>query len=155
MLLIRKAANKELDIVKSMLNQLDMAVADIDKLIENFMVIELDDKIVGTAGLDIQSPAALIKAVAVLPEYQDQMFDDGLIRSLINFAERRFVRFVFACNPSNEDLYKSIGFKPVASEEMLEYLKPFFDEDKLPDNIFVIDVKEFFEDGACHCGGHN
>lgn len=101
-----------------------------------YIIGELDGKIIACAGAEIFSDAAEIETIAVAPEYRRQGVATLLFIELLLAVKERGVKFmVLEVRPSNTaaiNLYEGFGFKIVEREENF-----YGDEDAL------IMVKDF------------
>lgn len=151
MILIRKASPADIPRIKEILLKVDLST-DIDDYIDNFMVMETDESIVATAGLEIYQDTAVLRSVAVLPEFQHQSLGDGLVRAMINFADRRNIRKLFLFTQTAGGFFEKIGFKPISRDSVDERCKASQQYKSIcpvSSNVMELDVKEFFD--SIHC----
>ncbi|HHW02720.1 MAG TPA: GNAT family N-acetyltransferase [Thermoanaerobacterales bacterium] len=150
MISIRKALPTDISKVKEVLSKVNLS-ADIDS-IDNFMVMELDNNIIATAGLEIYQDVAILRSVAVLPEFQHQGLGDGLVRAMINYADRRKISKLFLFTQTARGFFEKIGFKLIQRETIDERCKTSQQyKSNCPVNAYVMElnVKEFFN--SIHC----
>lgn len=151
MIFIRKASPADIPRIKEILLKVNLST-DIEDYIDNFMVMEIDGSIVATAGLEVYQDTAILRSVAVMPEFQHQNLGDGLVRAMINFADRRNIRKLFLFTQTARGFFEKIGFKPISRESIDEKCKaskqyrgicPVFS------SVMELDVKEFFNNIHC------
>lgn len=153
MILIRKALPDEREEIKSILLECDIKASDSDIAngAKDAMIVELDDLIVGYGSLDIYSDIAILKLVCVLPKYQNQGLGDGLVRALINYADRRNVKKMYIVHKEKVEYFKRFGFKYVTLEEFDNRTHKIHDHGKNKiDFIMELDVDDFFNKQQCH-----
>ncbi|AEE91496.1 GCN5-related N-acetyltransferase [Tepidanaerobacter acetatoxydans Re1] len=153
MILIRKALPDERDEIKRILLEFDIKASssDITDGAKDAMIVELDDLIVGYGSLDIYGDIAILKLVCVLPKYQNQGFGDGLVRALINYADRRNVKKMYIVHKEKVEYFKRFGFKYVTLEELDNRIHKIHNHGKnKSDFIMELDVDDFFNKQQCH-----
>jgi amino-acid N-acetyltransferase len=130
LMVIRKAIEEDVNSIESIF---DLCGLDFDTPIDgNCIVIELEKRIIGAGCIKITENRSEITSIAVLPEFQHKGFGDGLLRALINFADRRSVKLINVKTNCAKGFFKKIGFVTVAQN-----------------NEMVLDVDEFFKNTHC------
>ncbi|NLU09858.1 MAG: GNAT family N-acetyltransferase [Tepidanaerobacter acetatoxydans] len=153
MILIRKALPDERDKIKRILFECDIKASnsDITNSAKDAMIVELDDLIVGYGSLDIYSDIAILKLVCVLPKYQNQGLGDGLVRALINYADRRNVKKMYIFHREKVEYFKRFGFKCVTLEELDNRIHKIHNYGESKSTfIMELDINEFFNKQQCH-----
>lgn len=151
MVFIRRASTADVPRIKQILSRVNLST-DIEDYVDYFMVMEMDGSLVATAGLEVYKDAAVLRSVAVLPEYQRQNLDDGLVRAVINFADRRNIRKLFLFTQTAGEFFKKIGFRPISREnidERCKSSKQFKSMCPKESSVMELDVKEFFNNIHC------
>ncbi|HHX24039.1 MAG: GNAT family N-acetyltransferase [Tepidanaerobacteraceae bacterium] len=148
MILIRKAVLDEKSNIELILEKVNLDKKIQSDYMQNTMVVDFDDRIVGCGGLDIHGDLAHIKFVAILPEYQNQRLGDGLVRALVNYADRRNIKKIYIADDKPLDYFKRFGFKEINQKSSqngsdiksnsLEY-------------FMELDVDQFFNNHHCNC----
>lgn len=118
---------------------------------EHTMVVELENTIVGCATLYIVDDIAHIGFVYIVPYYQNQGLGDGLVRALINYADRRSVKKIYIFNENEIDYFKRFGFIYITSDKCCKkiYETNNINISKYP-FIMKLDVSNFFNNCQCH-----
>jgi ribosomal-protein-alanine N-acetyltransferase len=82
-----------------------------------YLVAELDDEIVGYAGLMCIEPIADVQTIAVVPEQEGRGIGSALLTELIRESRRRraedMLLEVRADNPRAQQLYRRFGFEQI------------------------------------------
>ena len=88
---------------------------------QEFLVAELDGKIIACAGAEIANDTAEIESLAVAPEYRRIGIAKILLAKLLGAIQKRGANFVvLEVRPSNKaaiELYKGFGFQIVEREK--------------------------------------
>ena len=88
---------------------------------QEFLVAELDGKIIACAGAEIANDTAEIESLAVAPEYRRIGVATKLMTKLLDAIQKRGATFiVLEVRPSNKaaiELYKKFGFQIVEREK--------------------------------------
>lgn len=150
MIFIRQASTADILGIKQILSRVNLST-DVEDYIENFMVMEMDGSIVATAGLEIYEDVAVLRSVAVAPEYQNQRLGDGVVRAMINFADRRNIRRLYLFTNTAESFFKKIGFRFIPRENVDERCKSSKQFFMCPasSQAMKLDIKEFFNNIHC------
>lgn len=147
MITIRKATSDDKSRMHEILNSADFDEYCFENLTEHTMVVELENNIVGWGALDIVDNLALMKFVYILPDYRNQGLGDGLVRALINYADRRGVKNVYIL--SQYEYFKRFGFKQVAGSECDKKVLEKYSINVKDQFIMKLNVDDFFN--GCHC----
>lgn len=154
MIVIRKAVPNDGYKIKEILQRTGFSSSYSNNNIENTMVIETEDLIVGCGGLDIVGDVAILKYLTILPEYRGQSLGDGLTRALVNYADRRNIKKLYLFSNKPMDYFKRFGFENIRLEDIQEKLVPFktykIDPIKFAYRL-ELDIEEFFNNRQCHC----
>lgn len=145
LILIRKALPIEKPKITEILQSTGLSSKS-NSCVENTMVVETNDSIVGCGSLDLRDRVAFLKYIAILPRYQGQGLGDGLVRALINYLDRRSVEKLFILNEKPLNYFERFGFRYIPSNE---FDKMFKDIETAP-FIMKLDINEFFKNHHCH-----
>jgi N-acetylglutamate synthase and related acetyltransferases len=84
----------------------------------DFVVAEADDDIVGVAGLEVCCNGALLRSVAVAPDWRSHGLGRALVTRVISDAEARGIRALYLLTTTAEHYFPSFGFQRIAREEV-------------------------------------
>jgi len=146
---IRKATFEDKYKIQEVINNTDFAQFCPANLTEHTLVVELENTIVGCGNLDIIEDLALIKFVYIIPKYRNQGLGDGLVRALINYADRRNVKKIYIICDDKSEYFKRFGFKYVAATKCNRKVYESHSRNIKDQFIMELDVDEFFN--SCHC----
>ncbi|NLZ54975.1 MAG: GNAT family N-acetyltransferase [Thermoanaerobacteraceae bacterium] len=151
MIIIRKAVTDDKHKIQEIIKNTDFNQFDFNKHPEHTMVVELEHTIIGCATLDICGNLAHIGFVYIIPSYQNQGLGDGLVRALINYADRRNVKKIYIFYDKKVDYFKRFGFKYITSNKCDNKIYETSDINISKHSfIMELDVNEFFNNCQCH-----
>jgi amino-acid N-acetyltransferase len=111
--LIRPAAPADLPRVERLLAASDLPLTGVREALENFVVAEADGDIVGVAGLEICCDDALLRSVAVRPEWRSKGVGRALVTRAVSDAEARGLRALYLLTTTAERYFPSFGFSKI------------------------------------------
>lgn len=117
-IIIQPAAAADLDAIKSLLTSNELPVAGVDEHWRTFLVARDGNKIVGCGGAEAYQFAALIRSVAVLPEYRSSGIGRRLVRQLLDRLASRGLREFYLLTTTAEDYFRKRGFKTIDRDEV-------------------------------------
>ena len=88
MYIIRSLTVADLSSVKSLLSLLELPVNDLDTAPVEFFGIKQGDKLIAVGALEIYSTSALLRSIAVHPNYQHLSYGTRLVQFLENKARK-------------------------------------------------------------------
>lgn len=115
---IRPAAASDLPGVERLLNESSLPLAGVRDALSDFVVAEADGELVGVAGLEICRDDALLRSVAVLPEWRSRGVGRALVTRAISEAESRGMRALYLLTTTAEHYFPSFGFKKISRAEV-------------------------------------
>src|SRR5207244_7402743 len=83
-----------------------------------FVVAEAGGAIVGTAALEVCCDNALLRSVAVAPEWRSRGLGRALVTRVIADAEAQGLRALYLLTTTAEHYFPSFGFQPIARDEV-------------------------------------
>ena len=115
---ITPARAEDLDEIKALLKASDLPLAGVDDHWKTFLVARDGDKLVGCGGAEAYQFAALIRSVAVLPEYRSHGVGRRLVRQLLDRLASRGLREFYLLTTTAEAYFKKRGFKVIDRDEV-------------------------------------
>jgi len=115
---IRPARSGDLDGIKRLLTAAHLPLAGVAEALEGFVVAESDGAIVGTAALELCRDNALLRSVAVAPEWRSRGLGRALVTRVIADAEAQGIRALYLLTTTAEHYFPSFGFQQIAREEV-------------------------------------
>ncbi len=109
-------------------------------------VVDEEEQILGGVSGYLKDKAAYIQCVILKDMKQKDVYQDGLIRSLIHFLDLDGAEYLFVRREKDEALYRKIGFQPIRAEIRKQSAE-------IPDalqkgDILWLNLKDFFEESS-------
>src|SRR5688500_5830744 len=120
---IRPAAPGDLPGVERLLTDSDLPLAGVRENFGDFVVAEANGEIVGVAGLEVCCDDALLRSVAVRPEWRSRGVGRALVTNAIASAESRGFRALYLLTTTAEHYFPSFGFKKIERADVPEAVR--------------------------------
>jgi len=126
---IETAKKTDYESVKALLLKTNLPPDDIELHMENFLVIRhpapeaASDSIIGSVGLEIYRDAALLRSLAVDPDYQGRGLGSRLVDGIIEVAKVKGFKRLFLLTDTAEDFFKKRGFAVVTRDKVPDDMK--------------------------------
>ncbi len=108
----------DLETIKSLLASNGLPTAGVDDHWKTFLIARDGDKVVGCGGAEAYQFAALIRSVAVAPEYRSHGIGRKLVRQLLDRLASRGLREFYLLTTTAEAYFRKRGFKPIDRDEV-------------------------------------
>ena len=115
---IRAARPDDLTAVERLLTASKLPLDGVAAALPNFVVAEADGAIVGVAGLETCCDNALLRSVAVEPEWRSRGAGRALVTRVIAEAESRGIRALYLLTTTAERYFPSFGFREISRDEV-------------------------------------
>jgi N-acetylglutamate synthase-like GNAT family acetyltransferase len=115
---LRAARAADLPSIERLLTTSQLPLAGVADSLPGFVVAESDGAIVGTAALEVCCDNALLRSVAVAPEWRSRGLGRALVTRVIADAEARGLRALYLLTTTAEHYFPSFGFPEVARSEV-------------------------------------
>ena len=115
---LRPAQSSDLPGIQQLLMASDLPLAGVAETLSGFVVAESEGAIVGTAALEACCDNALLRSVAVAPEWRSRGLGRALVNRVIAEAEARGIRALYLLTMTAEHYFPSFGFQPVARDRV-------------------------------------
>jgi amino-acid N-acetyltransferase len=110
---LRRAAPSDLPAVERLLVDSSLPLDGVAGALGDFMVAESGDEIVGVAGLEVCSNNALLRSVAVAPQWRSHGVGRALVTNLISDAESRGIHALYLLTTTADHYFPSFGFHTI------------------------------------------
>ena len=121
--MIRFATSKDYDTLCHLLETEKLPTVDLNKELPHFILKTVEDKIVGSIGLELYGNSALLRSMMVIPDHRNEGIASELIGKLLAYAKENGVRNVYLITNTAEDFFSRKGFIKIdrskVSEEIL------------------------------------
>lgn len=115
---IRPAAATDLPAVERLLVESALPLDGVREALPDFVVAEAEGDLVGVAGLEVRQEDALLRSVAVRPEWRSRGVGRQLVTRAIANAESRGLRALYLLTTTAERYFPSFGFETIARDEV-------------------------------------
>jgi N-acetylglutamate synthase-like GNAT family acetyltransferase len=117
-IVITAARATDVSDIKHILHANELPVQGVDEHWRTFLVARDGEQIVACGGAEAYPIAALIRSVAVLPDYRGQGLGRRLVRQLLDRLAARGLREFYLLTTSAEDYFHKRGFKTIERDEV-------------------------------------
>ncbi|HSP13474.1 MAG TPA: arsenic resistance N-acetyltransferase ArsN2 [Thermoanaerobaculia bacterium] len=115
---IAGAQEEDLEAIKGILVANELPTAGVEDHWRTFVVARDGEQIIGCGGAEAYSAAALIRSIAVLPEYRRQGLGRRIVRQLIDRLASRGLREFYLLTTTAEKYFRKRGFKKIDRDEV-------------------------------------
>lgn len=115
---ISPATAADLEPIKALLVASDLPTAGVDDHWKTFIVARDGDKLVACGGAEAYQFAALIRSVAVAPEYRSSGLGRRIVRQLLDRLASRGLREFYLLTTTAEEYFRKRGFKVIDRDEV-------------------------------------
>ena len=115
---VRAATIKDLPRVERLLTASDLPLEGVRESFDTFVVAEADGDLVGVAGLEVCCDDALLRSVAVAPEWRSRGVGRALVNRAIANAEASGLRALYLLTTTAEQYFPSFGFKKIERSQV-------------------------------------
>lgn len=115
---LRPAEPADLPAIEQLLIASDLPPAGVAGALGGFVVAEYDGSLVGTAALEVRRDNALLRSVAVAPDWRSRGLGRALVSRVIADAEARGIRALYLLTTTAEHYFPSFGFEQIGRAEV-------------------------------------
>lgn len=115
---IGPASAEDLEMIRAILRSSGLPEGGIEDHWRTFLVARDGDAIIACGGAEAYQFAALIRSVAVLPEYKSRGIGRRLVRQLLDRLAARGLREFYLLTTTAEEYFKRRGFKVCDRDEV-------------------------------------
>lgn len=115
---ITPASAADLEPIKALLEASGLPTAGVDDHWKTFIVARDGEKLVGCGGAEAYQVAALLRSIAILPEYRSNGIGRRIVRQLLDRLASRGLREFYLLTTTAEEYFRKRGFKPIDRDEV-------------------------------------
>jgi N-acetylglutamate synthase-like GNAT family acetyltransferase len=115
---VRAAAPTDLGAVEGLLKASDLPLDGVRDALATFVVAESGTDIVGVAGLEVCCNNALLRSVAVRPEWRSHGIGRALVTRVISDAESRGIHALYLLTTTADRYFPAFGFRTITRDEV-------------------------------------
>ena len=126
---IETAETSDFPAIVALLRETSLPPDDIERHLEGFLVARSSesatgrDILLGSVGLEIYGQSALLRSLAVHPDFQGNGLGKRLVNRITRTALEKGITRLYLLTDTAEDFFKRLGFKFVSREEVPEEVK--------------------------------
>ena len=120
---LRPATPDDLPAVESLLATSKLPLDGVARALPSFVVAEHEGALVGVAGLEVCCDNALLRSVAVAPEWRSRGLGRELVTRVIANAEARGIHALYLLTTTAERYFPSFGFATIARDAVPEDIR--------------------------------
>jgi amino-acid N-acetyltransferase len=117
---IRPAEPTDLAAIERLLTVSGLPLDGVRDALDGFVVAQSSDDLVGVAGLEVCCDNALLRSVAVLPDWRSHGLGRALVMRVISDAEARGIRALYLLTTTAEHYFPTFGFERIARDDVPE-----------------------------------
>jgi len=115
---VRPAERADLGAIERLLTVSGLPLDGVRDALDAFVVAQSGDDLVGVAGLEVCCDNALLRSVAVSPDWRSHGLGRALVTRVISDAEARGIRALYLLTTTAERYFPSFGFRQIAREDV-------------------------------------
>ncbi|MFW9769208.1 MAG: arsenic resistance N-acetyltransferase ArsN2 [Candidatus Thorarchaeota archaeon] len=126
---IERAKESDHAAVVVLLQDVDLPPDEIELHMENFLIIRHPEAVagpeslIGSVGLEIYEDSALLRSLAVHPDFQGKGLGSRLVDSIIDFAKGKDIHRLFLLTDTAEKFFEKRGWVVVTRDKIPEDMK--------------------------------
>lgn len=107
---VRPATGADRAAVEALLSRSGLPLAGVEQWLPEFLVAEHEGAVVAVAGMELYESSALLRSVAVAPEWRSTGLGRRLVDDLLDRARQREVHDVYLLTTTAEHYFPRLGF---------------------------------------------
>ena len=115
---LRAARSTDLPGIEQLLTAANLPLAGVADSLPGFVVAESGGAIVGTAALEVCCDNALLRSVAVAPDWRSRGLGRALVSRVIAEGEARGLRALYLLTTTAEHYFPSFGFEQISRDQV-------------------------------------
>lgn len=115
---VRAAVPADLGAVEALLTASELPLDGVRDALPTFVVAESGTDLVGVAGLEVCRENALLRSVAVRPEWRSHGVGRALVTRVISEAESRGIRALYLLTTTADRYFPTFGFRTITRDEV-------------------------------------
>lgn len=110
---IRTASKKDYSIINNILSASNLCPVESEELLKNFLIMTINEKIIGVIGLEIFGEDALLRSFAVVDEFREKGFGSKLYNKIMDIVPSKGVNRIFLLTETAQKYFESRGFETI------------------------------------------
>ena len=119
----RRAIDKDLPAILSLLKEAGLPTMDIKPGIQEFFIGEKDKRIVGVIGMESYNDIALLRSMAVSGDNRNGGIASHLVEELLSYAGLKGMRKIYLVTNTAELYFRKKGFRKIEMKDVDKHLE--------------------------------
>ena len=115
---VRPAIPDDLPAVEQLLTTSGLPLDGVRDALSTFVVADAGHELVGVAGLEVCCDNALLRSVAVRPEWRSHGVGRALVTRLVTDAEARGIHALYLLTTTADRYFPTFGFRPISRDDV-------------------------------------
>jgi N-acetylglutamate synthase-like GNAT family acetyltransferase len=109
--------------IKTLLAACELPYLDITPFLSNFVLARSDGAIVGVIGLEVYGRAALVRSMAVIPDFRRKGIAGALNKRILALGQLLGVQEVYLLTLTAADYASGLGFQKISRDDVPESIQ--------------------------------
>jgi amino-acid N-acetyltransferase len=114
---------ENLDEILQLLNRVNLPHEGVKEHIHNFIILRNESKVIGLVGLEIYKDKALLRSLAVDPDFQGQGLGTCLFQEILNKARDKHIVEIILLTETAEGFFRKQGFDVISRSHVDKDIK--------------------------------
>lgn len=145
MLEIKVASDQDTLAIQELFSENKLSLDSWDRVFPNSMIAYDNGNAVAAAGFSYIEKEAAIQYIVVQKRRQREYIGDGIVKALLNFADKKGIKWVYVKGRDIYHFLKRVGFEEISYDHLIEtgssFIKNQFSKE---DIIFTTTLPDFF-----------
>ena len=115
---VRPAIPDDLTAVEQLLTTSGLPLDGVRDTLSSFVVADAGHELVGVAGLEVCCNNALLRSVAVHPEWRSHGVGRALVTRILADAEDKGIHALYLLTTTADRYFPSFGFRPISRDDV-------------------------------------
>lgn len=120
---LSRASDNDYQGLTTLLTSVNLPIEDLPGDLTNFVLAKQDDQIIGSAGLEILGPFALLRSLAVHVACQGKGIGNALYQSIITVALEKNIKNLYLITTTADQYFEKLGFKRIDRAKVPEAIQ--------------------------------
>ncbi|MDQ3136491.1 MAG: arsenic resistance N-acetyltransferase ArsN2 [Gemmatimonadota bacterium] len=115
---VRSAMGEDLPGIQALLQRSGLPIAGVEEWLPHFLLAEHEGRMVAVAGLELHGASALLRSVAVEPDWRGSGLARQLIDRQLSEAHERHIKDVYLLTTTAEHYFPRLGFACIGRSDV-------------------------------------
>lgn len=120
---VRAAVSEDYESIAVLLKSVNLPTEGVKGHLSNFVVLMDDGSLIGTGGMEIYGDKALLRSLAIHPDYQNRGHGQQIYRRILENAREQNISELYLLTETAERFFAALGFERISREAADERVK--------------------------------